>query len=71
MMSRVELSVKYTLQCLISIFIALEVSVPPNPYKTHLIVCLLLLIALKYNFPNRVVSLVEKLTLKCLNYYWK
>jgi len=71
MMSRVELAVKYTLQCLISIFIALEVSVPPNPYKTHLIVCLLLLISLKYNFPNRVVSLVEKLTLKCLNYYWK
>ena len=52
--------IRYTLQCLTAIFISLEVSIPPNPYKTHLIVVLMLLIALKYDIPNKVVKTIEK-----------
>ena len=53
--------ITYTLQLLVSVLIALEVSQPPNPYKTHLIVILTTLIALKYNLVSRIESSYEKL----------
>jgi len=42
------MAILYTLQLITSVLVALEVSTPPNPYKIHIIVCLMLLIALKY-----------------------
>mgnify|MGYP003652027692 CR=1 len=61
MMNRVEGAIKHTLQCLVSVFIALEVAIPPNPYKTHLITILVLLIAHKYDVPGRMTDIWERL----------
>jgi len=47
--SKLKTAIRYTLQMLISICIALEISLPPNPYKTHLIILLTLYICLKHN----------------------
>jgi hypothetical protein len=58
---RLKQAIKFTLQCLISIYIALEISVPPNPYKTHLIVLLSLYICLKHDIPNKILTSIEKL----------
>ena len=59
--NKIQKSILYTLQCLASIYIALEVSTPPNPYKTEIIVILSLLIALKYDIPNKILLKVEEL----------
>jgi hypothetical protein len=53
--------ITYTLQLLVSVLIALEVSMPPNPYKTHLIVVLTSLIAIKYNLVSRIESSMSRL----------
>ena len=58
---RLKRAIKYTLQCLISIYIALEVSQPPNPYKTHLIILLTIYICLKHNIVSKILSSIEKL----------
>ena len=58
---KLKQAIKFTLQCLISIYIALEISVPPNPYKTHLIVLLIIYICLKHNIPSKVINVIEKL----------
>ena len=58
---KIKQVIKFTLQCLISIYIALEISQPPNPYKTHLIVLLSLYICLKHDIPNKILTSIEKL----------
>jgi len=58
---RFKESFKFTLECLISIYIALEISIPPNPYKTHLIILLTIYICLKYNIPSKVIQSIERL----------
>lgn len=58
---KIKRAIKYTLQCLISIYIALEISVPPNPYKTHLIVLLSLYICLKHDIPSKILKSIERL----------
>ena len=70
-MNKIKQAIKYTLQCLISIYIALEIATPPNPYKTEIIVLLSLLIALKHDIPDKIVHLIEKLIVKWLNRNWK
>ena len=57
---QLKLAVKYTLQILITIFIALEISIPPNPYKMHLLILLISIIALKYNITSRIINTFEK-----------
>ena len=57
---QLKLAVKYTLQILITIFIALEISIPPNPYKIHLLILLISIIALKYNITSRIINTFEK-----------
>ena len=52
--------VRFTLQCLISIYIALEVSIEPNPYIRHLIVILVLYICLKYNIVEKIIKVLNK-----------
>ena len=59
--SKLKQAIKFTLQCLVSIYIALEISIPPNPYTTHLIILLSVLICLKYDIPNKILMIVEKL----------
>ena len=58
---KIKQAIKFTLQCLISIYIALEISEPPNPYKTHLIILLSLYICLKHDIPNKIITSIEKL----------
>jgi hypothetical protein len=55
--NKLKKAIRYTLQMLISICIALEISLPPNPYKTHLIVLLTLYICLKHNIVERIIEL--------------
>ena len=54
-------AIKYTLQMITSVLVALEISTPPNPYKMHLIVCLSLLIGIKYDLPNKIIKSLENL----------
>jgi len=58
--SKLKTAIRYTLQMLISICIALEISLPPNPYKTHLIILLTLYICLKHNVVDRIMTVYNK-----------
>ena len=40
----------------ISIFIALEIAIEPNPYKTHLIILLFAYITLKYGIVEKLID---------------
>ena len=51
----------YTLQCFTAIFIAMEIAIPPNPYRVHLILCLTALICIKHDIPSKVINTLEKL----------
>jgi len=53
---RIELSLKVV----VSVLIGLEVSIPPNPYKQHLILGLVLLICLKHDIPNKIIKWLKK-----------
>ena len=55
-------SIKFTLQCLIAIYIALEISIEPNPYARHLIIALVLYICLKHNIVERIITLWNKVS---------
>ena len=59
--NKLKTAIRFTLQCLISIFIALEVSQPPNPYARYLIVVLVLYICLKYNIVERIIKRYSKI----------
>ena len=48
--------IKFTLQCLIAIYIGLEISEPPNPYIQHIIILLSLYICLKHNIVSKIIS---------------
>jgi len=58
--NKLKQGIKFTLQCLISIYIALEISIPPDPYARYLIVVLVLYICLKYNIVERIMKLYNK-----------
>ena len=61
MIGKTKQAAQYTLQCLTAIFLALEIAIPPNPYRVHLILCLTALILLKHDIPSRVINTLEKL----------
>ena len=63
MHTRTKQTIQYTLQCLTAIFLALEIAIPPNPYRVHLIICLTALIMLKHDIPSKLIDVLEK--------YWK
>ena len=60
MHTKTKQAIQYTLQCLTAIFLALEIAIPPNPYRVHLIICLTALILLKHNIPDKVINTLEK-----------
>ena len=62
MNTRLKESIKFTLQCLIAIIIALEISLPPNPYARYLIILLVLYICLKNNIVERTMELYNKIS---------
>ena len=53
-------TIKITLQIVISVLIALEVSYPPNHYIHELIVCLILYICVKNNVDDKILALIDK-----------
>ena len=63
MNTRLKKAIKFTLQCLIAIYIALEISTPPNPYARHLIIVLVLYICLKHNIVERIIELYNKVSI--------
>ena len=56
-------AIQYTLQIITIVLIALEISIPPNPYKLHLIISLSLLIVMKYDLINRIIGFNQR--------YWR
>ena len=61
MQMRIKNMIGFTLQVLISVIIALEISQPPDPYAKHLIVLLSLYIAFKYDLVSKISSVWERL----------
>ena len=59
MKNYITLIVSIVTACLL----ALEVAIPPNPYKVQLIIALTILICLKYNLPEKLLTLIEKSSL--------
>ncbi len=59
--NKLKTAIRYTLQMLISICIALEISLPPNPYKTHLIILLTLYICLKHDIVEKILERYNEL----------
>ena len=70
-MKNLKPAIKYTLQMITSVLVALEISTPPNPYKVHIIVCLTLLIDLKYDWPSKIEKSLNKIVVTLLNLFWK
>jgi len=58
--NKLKTAIRYTLQCLISICIALEISQPPDPYARWLIVLLVLYVCLKHNVVERILTVYNK-----------
>jgi len=54
-------SIKFTLQCLIAIYIGLEISIPPNPYTKQLIILMSIFIAIKHNIPEKIDNILERM----------
>ena len=70
-MKNLKPAIQYTLQMITSVLVALEIATPPNPYKIHIIVCLTSLIALKYDWPNKIEKSLNKIVVTLLNLFWK
>ena len=58
--NKIKQAIRFTLQCLISIYIALEIAIPPDPYARYLIVVLVLYICLKHNIVERIMERYTK-----------
>ena len=58
---RLKEGVKFTLQCLIAIIIALEIAEPPNLYTKHLIILMSIFIAIKHNIPEKIDNILERM----------
>jgi len=63
--------IQYTLQMITSVLVALEIALPPNPYRIHIIVCLTSLIALKYDWPTKIEESLQKTITYLLNLFSK
>ena len=60
--SRFKQAIRFTLECLIAIYIALEISIEPNPYVGHLIIALVLYICLKHNIVEKIIEQYNKMS---------
>ena len=59
--SELQSQIQYTLQLLMIVMIALEVTIPPNPYAENILIIGFLVIALKYNFVTKISDTLDKL----------
>jgi len=60
MQQRIHGIIRYTLQMFAAVLIGMEVAIPPNPYKMHLIIVLSILIAHKYHIVSKLINTLEK-----------
>jgi len=54
-------TIQHTLKLITAVLVALEISIPPNPYKMELILCLVALICLKYDIPQKIEDSISNL----------
>ncbi len=52
----------HIVKLIVAVLVALEVSIPPNPYKHQLIIGLVVLICLKHNIPEKLITIIDKYT---------
>ena len=52
--------IQTTLQLFMIVFIALEVGIEPNPYKNHIIITAVIVIALKHNVVDRILNSLDR-----------
>ena len=50
-----------TLKLVISVLIALEIAIPPNPYKEELILALVIGIVLKHDIVEKILNVYERI----------
>jgi hypothetical protein len=50
-----------TLKLVISVLIALEISIPPNPYKEELILALVIGIVLKHDIVEKILNVYDRI----------
>ena len=53
--------IQYTFQLVAAVLVALEISIPPNPYKEELILVLTIIICIKHDLPNKILKSIENL----------
>ena len=51
----------YTTQLIVAVLVALEISIPPNPYKEELILVLTILICIKHDIPKKIEKSIMNL----------
>ena len=52
--------IQTTLQLFMIVFIAMEVGIEPNPYKNHIIITAVIVIALKHNVVDRILNSLDR-----------
>ena len=50
----------HIMKLIVAVLVALEVSIPPNPYKIQLVVGLIVLICLQHRIPEKLTSLLDR-----------
>ena len=50
-----------TLKLVISVLIALEIAIPPNPYKEELILMLVIAIVLKHDIVEKILNVYDRI----------
>ena len=58
--AKIHEAIKYTLQLFISIYIALEIAIPPNLYTKQLVFCLIIYIILTYKVVPKIINTFSK-----------
>jgi hypothetical protein len=54
----------YTLQLLMSVYVALEIAIPPNPHIKYIIIIATIVIILKHNIVENILDVYERLIKK-------
>ena len=61
MLSKYKPHIQYTFKMIASVLVALEISIPPNPYKEELILVLVILICIKHDIPSKIETSITNL----------
>ena len=53
--------IQYTLQVLAAVYIALEISLPPDPYIKHIIIIATIVIIIKHNIVENILNIYDRI----------